>query len=443
MEGPAQDRAYLTLLQLEKEARDASSNEALGYTMVNRARVLVPYRQAILFRLHGKGDAQVQAISDVPTPDQNAPFVRWLKRIGKVIADGESGNSLHEVAVRALPERDQKDVSAWLPAHLVWCPLSAPDGVLIGSLLIARDEPWGEVDGVLMGHIAGAWGHAWAALLGLRGHRRKRAFGWGVKVTAALFLAIQFIPVMQTALAPAEVVGRHPELVAAPMDGVIKTVHVAPNSPVSEGDLLFSYDDTSLSGRLEVAEEELLVARTALRTAQQGAFGDQQRNAEVALLEAQVSLRMAERNHIHAQVARKDVRAGRSGVALFREASDLEGRPVATGERVMLIAGPYETELRIELPVADAVALQLGAPVRLFLDRSPLTPLDAVLEHVGYEAEVSASGVLSYRLVARFADGAQTRIGLRGTAKIEGSKVPLYLYLFRRPIAALRQWIGF
>ena len=35
------------------------------------------------------------------------------------------------------------------------------------------------------------------------------------------------------------------------------------------------------------------------------------------------------------------------------------------------------------------------------------------------------------------------RIGLRGTARIEGDEVPLFLYLFRRPIAVLRQAVGF
>ena len=37
---------------------------------------------------------------------------------------------------------------------------------------------------------------------------------------------------------------------------------------------------------------------------------------------------------------------------------------------------------------------------------------------------------------------APPRIGLRGTAKILGDRVPLALYLFRRPLALLRQSLG-
>lgn len=438
-----QDQAYLTLLQLEKEARHADSETALSYIMVNRGRVLVPHRQAVLFRISGKDNVRVQAISDVPTPDPNAPFVRWLKRLGRSLAAGDDGGRFHQVSAEILPERERAEIGDWLPANLVWSPLRAPDGFLLGGLLLARDDPWKETDGVLLEHLCDAWGHSWNAILGRRGWMRGRMpLKWALAALAAILLAVQFVPVPQTALAPAEVVARDPELVAAPMDGVIKTVHVSPNSPVARGDLLFSYDDTSLAGRLAIAEEELLVARTALRTARQGAFRDPKRNAEVALLEVQVSLREAERDYIRSQVDRKDVHAGRDGVAVFRDESELEGRPVSTGERVILIADPHQTELRIELPVADAVVLEPGAPVRLFLDRDPLSPVDAVIEQAGYEAEMTAAGVLSYRIVAGFSGGERPRIGLRGTAKVEGRDVPLYLYLFRRPLSAFRQWFG-
>lgn len=440
------EQAYLTLLQLEKEARHAENLDALGFTMVNRARALVEHRQAVLFRPAMAGGLRVEAISDVAVPDPNAPFVRWLMRVGDTLAAAEGASQVHEVDHQTLSDRDREEAPGWLPAAWMWCPMNSPDGVFLGSLLLAREEPWKPVDILLMDHLLDAWAHAWNALLGPRGQRKRWVPGWAGRAAIALLILVQFMPVSQTALAPAEVVAHEPELVAAPMDGVIKTVHVLPNSPVAQNDLLFSFDDTSLVGRLEVAEEELLVARTALRTAQQGAFADPQRNAEVALLTARVALSAAERDYIHAQVARKDVRAGRDGVAVFRDASDLEGRPVSTGERVMLIAGPHATELRIELPVTDAVTMAPGAPVRLFLDQNPLAPVDAVLKYAGYEAELSQAGVLSYRLIARFDDAQSSalapRIGLRGTAKIHGDDVPLFLYLFRRPISALRQWFG-
>ena len=62
------------------------------------------------------------------------------------------------------------------------------------------------------------------------------------------------IPVRQTSLAPAEVIALDAEAVAAPIDRVVKTIHVRPNQAVQVGQPLFSLDDTTLRNRLEVAQ---------------------------------------------------------------------------------------------------------------------------------------------------------------------------------------------
>lgn len=77
----------------------------------------------------------------------------------------------------------------------------------------------------------------------------------------------------------------------------------------------------------------------------------------------------------------------------------------------------------------------------------PLNPLAAVLATAGYQAAAGADGVLGYRLKAAFdrPDGlvpASLRIGLKGTAKLYGTDTTLFYFLMRRPLAALRQWLG-
>jgi len=52
---------------------------------------------------------------------------------------------------------------------------------------------------------------------------------------------------------------------------------------------------------------------------------------------------------------------------------------------------------------------------------------------------------MAYRLRARFVDddgATPPRVGLKGTAKLYGETVPLAVYLFRRPLAAIRQHLG-
>ncbi|MCO6061975.1 HlyD family efflux transporter periplasmic adaptor subunit, partial [Pseudomonas sp. MOB-449] len=93
-----------------------------------------------------------------------------------------------------------------------------------------------------------------------------------------------------------------------------------------------------------------------------------------------------------------EVRAEGAGIAVFADAERWTGKPVQTGERLMRIADPAQAELRIELPVGDAIALQPGAEVALFLDSDPLDRHGARLERAAYEAEATAAGKLAYRL---------------------------------------------
>jgi hypothetical protein len=107
----------------------------------------------------------------------------------------------------------------------------------------------------------------------------------------------------------------------------------------------------------------------------------------------------------------------------------------------MEIADPTQAELRIELAVGDAIALEPGAQVALFLDSDPLQRHLARLERAAYEAQPTAGGQLAYRLDASFQQ-TPPRIGLRGTAKVFGDRAPLALYLLRKPLAGLRQSVG-
>ena len=70
--------------------------------------------------------------------------------------------------------------------------------------------------------------------------------------------------------------------------------------------------------------------------------------------------------------------------------------------RIVQIADPAAAELRIDLPVADAIALDEGARVDLFLDVDPLEPRRASMSYAAYEAEPTPAGVLAYRVIAAF-----------------------------------------
>lgn len=257
---------------------------------------------------------------------------------------------------------------------------------------------------------------------------------------AALLLAV---PVPMSALAPVEVSPRNPFVVSSAVDGVVKSVEVDPNVAVKAGQLLVRLSDTVLRNRAEIAEREVAVAETKFKRASQLAFSDARGRHDMAIARSELELKLAERDYARDLLARTEIRAERDGVAFFADRKDLVGRPVVIGEKLMEVADPAVSEFRIDLPVTDAVVLHAGARIKVFLDADPLRPLEAKLERASYKAAVSEGQQLAFRLVGRAVDpAASVRLGSRGTAQIFSDRVPLGFFLFRRPISALRQWIG-
>ena len=108
----------------------------------------------------------------------------------------------------------------------------------------------------------------------------------------------------------------------------------------------------------------------------------------------------------------------------------------------MTIADPKKVEFLIWLPVKDSVTIKENSEVKVFLDINPIKPLKGKLLRSSYQPSLSPEEVLSYRIVSSFEGNEVPRIGLRGTAKIYGSGVTLFYYLFRKPITFVRQLVG-
>lgn len=430
------------LLQLEKRAR-AAGLEELGFVMVNETMGLLRYRQALLWQREPA--RRIVAVSGVAAADPHAPYVVWAGRLCAHLG-GLGPGELREFGPGDVPDAIGKEWGEWLPPHLVWVPL----GGMLGALVLAREEPLGEGDKALLTYLADAYGHAWRARLARRSLRERAAHAGGrrrrllLAALAAAVVAAGFLPVRQSVLAPAEIIPRDPAVIRAPLEGVVYNVLVKPNEEVSDGQVLFTLDPRRLRNQLEVSTRTLEAADAELRQARQSAVMDQKVRATLPSLQGKVEQQQAEVNYLKDQLARIEVRSAQAGLAVFDDPNDWLGRPVAIGERVMLVADPAKVEVEVRLPVADAIDLEIGSPVRLFLNIDPERARDAVLTFASYQPQKGADGVLSYRVKAMLDAGEPLpRIGLKGTAKLYGVEVPLAYSILRRPISAARQWLGF
>jgi len=181
-----------------------------------------------------------------------------------------------------------------------------------------------------------------------------------------LLVFVLVLPVRQSVLADAEVIPHHPNLVRAPLDGVIENFYVQPNETVSVGQKLFALDRTQLRSRLNVARETLDIAKTEYLQATQQAMLDPAAKAKLATLKSKWDQQIAEADYLQTLLNRCEVTASKAGVAVFDDPNDWLGHPVTQGEKILAVADPQTVELEVRLPMDDLIYLEEGSEVLFF-----------------------------------------------------------------------------
>ena len=188
-----------------------------------------------------------------------------------------------------------------------------------------------------------SYAHGWAALTKARhrpqdpGERRRASILLGLMLLLVLFHA-------DAAIGPgaAEITPRDPVVVRAPIQGVVQQVAVKPNQSVKAGSLLAELDPRETQSKLQIARQALAVADAELRQAQELAVFDDRGRANLAVLQGRREEQAAEVSYLESVLGRLRLTAPRAGVAIFDDASELTGKPVALGERIMMVADPAD-----------------------------------------------------------------------------------------------------
>lgn len=434
-------------IELQAHARAAATLEALKFVIANGTRRLALYDQAYLLEPEAEAGWRVVLAASVSKFDRNAPMIRSIEKWASMPRE-QSENRIDGLHAIELPDLGAgADLAPSLKFGL-WVPIKSRNGKVVAVLLALRQQGWLPEYRILLAPLAGAYGHAWEALApGHVGRLKKlhrsltaRRVAW---TTAAAIALSSFIPVPLTALAPAEIVAAAPSVVAAPIDGVVRDILVSPGTMVKAGTPLVQFVDTKLRNDRDIALKAKSVAELRYFKALQSALSVHKDLEEIGIAQGEIAVATAELNAADEMLSRTEVKADKDGLAIFSSPTDWIGKPVQIGERIMEIGDPANVEMRIDLPVSDAVALKLGSPVGLFLDGDPLRQIAASVARIAYRPMLSPEQQMIYRVYARFNDGKALRIGLRGTARVSGDQVSLWYFLLRRPLSSLRQRIGF
>ncbi len=424
------------LLKIEGEIRQLPSWNATVFHALNETAPLLGFEQGFFFRANSRNVFSAEAVSAVAAVDSHAPLIAALT---SVVNRLEKPKETAAFAVRQVLRSQTYRLDGGL-----WLPVKDGKGQVFGGFLLAKDGVWTEEQQQIAIRLIEAYGH------GLRVQRPPALLKmlsmprWMLWSFPAVLALLVFVPVPLTTLAPFEVVPFDAAPVTSPIEGVISEILAEANTPINAGQVLFRFDATKQVADASIAEQRVVVAEARLLTARSGAFVDPDAKNSMAVIEKELRLAQAERDYAMSLLSRVNVVAPHSGMLVYSAKADWLGKPVRVGEKVMEVADPAKVSYRIELGVHDAIAMGKNAGVKLFLDADPLNPRRATLYEESYHAVEKTAGSLAYTLKAKPDGGNElpARLGLRGTAQLSGEWVSLGFYLFRRPIAALRQYIG-
>jgi len=427
----AVDNPLSVLLSLEAQTRACEDVNALFYFLVNEPHSLSPYRQAALF----DADHKVVSLSGVANVERNTPFVQWLEQQVEDELDAPLCKPSHEL---------DSDAADWLAHYVLLLPIKTAQGRFYGTLLLSRDQDWTQAEISLLQHLMGACAYCWSYFMPQPRKKWIEHIPRKVKIAALIgCVAVLFFPVHLNVLAEAEIIAKDPVVIRAPMNGIVETVNVHPNQDVTAGTSLVQMDITDLENKKRIALKKLDGLRSEYRQTTRLALIDPKGKAKLVILAAQIKEQQANLKRLSNMMERAHIHAPHGATVILDDAQEWSAKPVQVGEKILSLADKHDVEIEAWLTVADAIELEKDSELKLFLNASPLSPIKGVIKRVSFKAQELPSGIMAHRIVATIIEGQDVaRLGAQGTARIEGERVSVFYWVFRRPIAVVRQFFG-
>ena len=432
------------IFSFEKKLREAQSFVEIRYTVTNELRSITPFMYAFFGAWVNPSKFKIEAISDIAVVEQTSATTTLAQKIiRQKLKEGSPETHTFTLSKKDLiPARDENP----LPDQFLWVPCLSTQKGPQAVLLLVRDEEWSEQEIEYIRHLSNSIGHAMGSL------KENNFFETAAKtikntwfqfIVLAGITASMFYPVSLSTIGQAEIVPKDPNVINAPIDGVIKEVFVENNDEVSLNIPLISFEKTQLQNDYDLAEQELRVIETELLQAQQSSFQSKADKALVSQLETKIKLAQENVNYTKILLERSTISSPAKGIAVVKNKSLLLGKPFNIGETIMVVADPADVSVEILMPVKDSITIKKDARINVFLDSDPMNVLKAKVIKFSYEPEITSENLLAYRVTAQLLDlNNSPRIGLRGSAKIFGKEVKLFFYLFRKPIIFVRQTFG-
>jgi hypothetical protein len=274
----------------------------------------------------------------------------------------------------------------------------------------------------------------------LRGTRWNK---WFIRGAAALAVLIaMFIPVRERL--NAEFVLKAPVITSAYawFDGPIAKALKPDAVPVKKGEPILRYDLNLLNFKLANAKNQLAEAEKEYDLESRASFVDREKLGKVKLLEARLNTAAVAVREAEWYLAHSVIKAPADGLLVLANgrADQIENKAVRTGDKLFDIYGGEGIVAEIQVNERESSILAGRLEATLFPYTSPENGLRTEIISVRKIPELNEQRIYCYTVKARVLDKGTAGLlyGMRGIAKLEGERIPMWYYLFRSLVVYMR-----
>lgn len=430
------------------KAMDAESREALQFIIVNDTIHLIHYDRALLFSFENN-ETDLVAISGLTKVNTFSERIKTLTEVVKSINDPTKAQILSEEAF--WKEKNLwKELEIASGASVMWLPLVIDNKLILGLWIekwkgsqfkMLPKEALELLNGTLMPGFASEWLKHRSGF-SLKHFLNRDKTQWYVG-GFTLFVLSLLIHIPLRVIAPCEIIPKDPYVISAPLEGIIAEVNVIPGQSVEKNALLASYDDRVPLQTLIVAEKQVDIAQKELNRVMALGLHDDKSQTELGVANQKLQKEQASLDLAKYQASLLKVLSPSPGVVILDNPEDWRGKPVKVGEKIMVVANPKDTKVRMWIPESDNVVLRTDIPVKIYLNITPEISYEANLVYIANESVQNEENISSFIAEAEWVKPPEeAKLGLKGTAILYGDNVPFLYYVFRKPWAALRRFTG-
>lgn len=245
--------------------------------------------------------------------------------------------------------------------------------------------------------------------------RHGRATAWLVGLSMALLVAAVW-PTTLRVVAPARVEGLGQRVIAAPVDGFLRSVALRPGEAVKAGQVLLTLEERDLA-----LEHAKWTAEASQLEKQYSDALTRDEAAPIVIARSKLEQAQAQLDLVALQIERAQLRAPIDGVLIAGDLSQSLGMPVKRGQELMTVAPNQSFRIVAEVDEDDIGRLRTGQRAQVMFGALVERPVTMTVSRLAPVA-TAVDGRNVFEIEGRVDSagaGAALRHGLRGVVRID------------------------